>query len=256
MSDLPATVAEVAAKLAALPGAVAVVLGGSRAIGAHRPDSDWDLGLYYRSGGAGLDPADVRGLGYRGRVSELGEWGPLVNGGGWLEVPGRSVDVLYRDLDAVERHAADARRGRFDVLLQPGTIVGSPTYLPVGELASCRLLHGELEQPAAYPEQLARSAPGVWRGKAGVNLMFARGYAGLADVVSCLGMLSQAVLCEAHARLAEQRRWALNEKRLVVEAGLVHVHALLAGAGTTTAGLTATVAAVERGIGLAPADKR
>lgn len=35
-------------RLGALPGIRAVVLGGSRARGTHRPDSDWDLGLYYR----------------------------------------------------------------------------------------------------------------------------------------------------------------------------------------------------------------
>ncbi|RVX41729.1 nucleotidyltransferase-like protein [Nonomuraea polychroma] len=38
----------VAARLAGVPGVAAVVLGGSRARGTHRPDSDIDLGLYYR----------------------------------------------------------------------------------------------------------------------------------------------------------------------------------------------------------------
>jgi predicted nucleotidyltransferase len=46
-ASLTAPVAELAADLAGLPGVVAVVLGGSRAAGTHRPDSDWDLGLYY-----------------------------------------------------------------------------------------------------------------------------------------------------------------------------------------------------------------
>ena len=36
-------------KLAELAGVVAVSLGGSRARGTHAPDSDWDIGLYYRS---------------------------------------------------------------------------------------------------------------------------------------------------------------------------------------------------------------
>ncbi|MEU1843426.1 nucleotidyltransferase domain-containing protein [Micromonospora sediminicola] len=35
-------------RLCAVDGVVAVALGGSRARGDHRPDSDWDLGLYYR----------------------------------------------------------------------------------------------------------------------------------------------------------------------------------------------------------------
>src|SRR5260221_5542626 len=37
----------IAARLAAEPGLVAVVLGGSQARGTHAPDSDVDLGLYY-----------------------------------------------------------------------------------------------------------------------------------------------------------------------------------------------------------------
>nr|MBO2468447.1 DNA polymerase subunit beta [Xanthomonadaceae bacterium] len=33
-------------KLERLPGVVGVVLGGSRAKGTHRPDSDIDIGIY------------------------------------------------------------------------------------------------------------------------------------------------------------------------------------------------------------------
>lgn len=37
--------------LAALPAVKAVTLGGSRAQGTERPDSDWDLAVYYEGGG-------------------------------------------------------------------------------------------------------------------------------------------------------------------------------------------------------------
>lgn len=36
-------------RLAALPTVRAVTLGGSRAQGTERPDSDWDLAIYYRA---------------------------------------------------------------------------------------------------------------------------------------------------------------------------------------------------------------
>jgi predicted nucleotidyltransferase len=39
-----------AERLASIPGVVAVTLGGSRALGTSRPDSDWDFGLYCRVG--------------------------------------------------------------------------------------------------------------------------------------------------------------------------------------------------------------
>src|SRR3954471_5857863 len=103
-------------RLAALPWIRAIALGGSRARGHERPDSDWDLGLYYRSS-AGDRPqaADLRELGYEGYVVEVGEWGRLMNGGGWLTVDGVRVDVLYRDLDAVEHWIRQAEAGRFEV---------------------------------------------------------------------------------------------------------------------------------------------
>ena len=121
------------------------MLGGSRADGTHRPDSDWDLGLYYRGA---FDPDALRRLGHEGHVSEFGEWGPIMNGGAWLTLDGTPVDVLYRDLDQVERWLDDARAGRFAVLTQNGYIVGAPTYLPVGELALCRPIAGDLPRPA------------------------------------------------------------------------------------------------------------
>lgn len=54
-----------AERLSRIPGVVAVTLGGSRAQGTHRPDSDWDFGLYYEGA---IDPDDVRSLGYEGTV--------------------------------------------------------------------------------------------------------------------------------------------------------------------------------------------
>ena len=38
----------VAGQIATIPGVVAATLGGSRADGTPRSDSDWDFGLYYR----------------------------------------------------------------------------------------------------------------------------------------------------------------------------------------------------------------
>lgn len=54
----------VADLLAELPTVRAVALGGSRAQDTHRPDSDWDLAVYYRGP---FDPAELRALGWEGR---------------------------------------------------------------------------------------------------------------------------------------------------------------------------------------------
>src|SRR3954454_14380638 len=106
MPPLPPPIADPAAALAALPATVAVVLGGSRADGTHRPDSDWDLGLYYRASGGAFDPAAVRAPAHPGHVSELGEWGRTVHAGAWLTVAATAVDLIFQDLDTVERRLA------------------------------------------------------------------------------------------------------------------------------------------------------
>lgn len=68
-----------AARLTEVTGVVGVLLGGSRARGDHTPESDVDLGVYYRA------PLDVAALGYLARqvvgpeaqVTEPGAWGSL-----------------------------------------------------------------------------------------------------------------------------------------------------------------------------------
>ena len=128
-------------QLAGLPAVEAVALGGSRAAGTHRPDSDWDFAVYYRGG---FSPGSLRRLGWPGEVSELGGWGGGVfNGGGWLEVDGRRVDVHYRDLDDVGRRLAEAQEGRFDIERLLFHLAGIPTYIVVAELAGNRVLHGD-----------------------------------------------------------------------------------------------------------------
>jgi hypothetical protein len=84
-------------RLCEVDGVVGVLLGGSRARGEHTPESDFDLGLYYRP------PLDIDALedlardvaGPGSSVTRPGEWGPWVDGGGWLHIGGTAVDWIY-----------------------------------------------------------------------------------------------------------------------------------------------------------------
>lgn len=248
---LPSAIADLAGTLADRPGVEAIVLGGSRATGTHRPDSDWDLGLYYRGSEQAFDPATLRDLGQDGYVSELGEWGPIIDGGGWLTVGDAAVDVIFRDLDRVEQWTEDARAGRFEVLRQNGYLVGAPTYLPVGELAICQPIAGEPLPRPSFPDALAEHAPDWWTGTASVSLMFAGTYARTGEAAACSGMLVHAALCAAHARMAQRGEWVLNEKRLLQRAGLEHVSELLPAA-SDAGNLAAAVAAVVKALGVRP----
>ena len=143
--DLPPPVLELVDELTAVPGAVAVVLGGSRAEGAADAASDWDLGLYYRG------TIELGALERRGTVYPPGSWGRVMNGGAWLRGGGAKVDVLLRDLDVVEDWTLRATEGEFEVDALLGYVAGIPTYSLAAELATCRLLRGSIPRVALFP---------------------------------------------------------------------------------------------------------
>jgi len=217
----------VADRLAELPGVRAVTLGGSRAEGTHGPGSDWDLAIYYRDG---FDPADLRAAGWDGEVSEIGGWGGGVfNGGAWLTIDGRQVDVHYRDLDVVEHELAEAREGRFHWEPLMFHLAGIPSYLVVAELAVNRVLRGGLPRPE-YPEVLRETAPRVWRERAVMTLGYAKGaFAPRGQVTEMAGSLATAAMQTAHAVLAARGEWVTNEKRLLQRAGLRGTDTIIAG---------------------------
>lgn len=235
-------VQQVAERASAIPGVVAVALGGSRAQGTSRSDSDWDFGLYYRGG---IDPADVQALGWPGTVSAPGDWGGgVMNGGAWLRVDDQPVDLMYRDLDAVEHWLAEARHGRFEVERLPFYLAGIPTYVVVGELAVGRVLTGELERPE-FPAILRERASDFWARTAQLTLDYTdKVYAARGNALGVAGGLARAVIEAAHGRLAHHGVWALNEKLIVEQAGLHGTVARFTRLGDTPRALRDAVADV------------
>ncbi len=233
----------VAGRLGALPAVRAVTLGGSRAQGTHTPDSDWDFAIYYRGG---FDPTDLRAIGWEGEVSEIDGWGGGVfNGGAWLSVDGRRVDVHYRDLDVVEHELAEADQGRFHWEPLMFHLAGIPSYLVVAELALNRVLHGALPRPA-YPERLRTAAPPVWRGRAAMTLQYAKTvYAARGQATEVAGALATAAMQTAHAVLAARGEWVTNEKRLLHRAGLRGIDTIVAALRPEPETLTRTIAEAE-----------
>lgn len=219
-----------AGRLGELSGVHAVTLGGSRAQGTHTAASDWDTAVYYRGSEGVFAPRELRDVGWEGEVSEIGGWGGGVfNGGAWLTVDGRRVDVHYRDLDVVEHEMREAEAGRFHWEPLMFHVAGIPSYLVVAELAVNRVLRGSAPRPDGYPAALRKAAPDVWWGRAAITLEYARANnAPLGGRTEVLGAVAVAAAQAAHAVLAARGEWVTNEKRLLERAGLRGIDAVVA----------------------------
>jgi predicted nucleotidyltransferase len=226
-------VARVVAACRRLPNIEAVNLGGSRARGDHRPDSDWDFAVYYRGD---IDVSMFEELGWPGRVFRPFEWGQVMYGGAVFNLEGRHFDIHFRNLDVVEHWSEEASEGRFEVHILGFHLAGIPTYMLTGELAVSRTLWGELPRPG-YPDELRASAPLAWLGRARRELEYAAYWAASENPVSCAGALAKVALQAAHARLAHRGVWALNEKRMLQWAELTGLYDRFAALGSSRAAL-------------------
>lgn len=247
-----------AVRLCRVPGVVGVMLGGSRARGEHTAQSDIDLGLYYRP------PLDVVALGDLARdvagpaasVTHPGEWGPWVDGGGWLQVDGKAMDWIYRDLDRVKGSWGDVQAGRYAFHAQTGHPLGVPDFMYAGEVALGIVLADPTGELEALHEAVRRYPPrlrvalveGLW--EASFTLDIARKAVARGDTTYVAGCLFRVVEVCAHALHGHAGVWLINEKGAVASAGRLstapdrfaeRAHGLLAHLGTAPEQLASTI---------------
>jgi predicted nucleotidyltransferase len=212
-------------ELQAVQGVVAIVLGGSWARGTATAASDLDLGLYYwpeqpldveylRDLAARLDDRRQRDL-----VTGIGEWGPNINGGGWLSVDGQPVDLLYRDLQVVMAAIDDASNGTIRVAYQPGHPQGFTSSIYMAEVALCRVLWdplGVLDAAKArtlpYPAALKAATIERFFWEADFSLSIARKGIPRLDVSYVAGCCYRAVACLLQTLFALNHCYWMNEK--------------------------------------------
>ena len=149
----------------------------------------------------------------------IGGWGPWVNGGGWLTVDGQPVDILYRDMERVERVIADVHEGRFECAYHYGHPHAFVSTIYAGEAATCRALHdphgfvaGCKGRLTPYPDALPAAATARFLDEARFFLAISHKAAAQGDVAFVTGNLFRAESCLMQVLFALNREWLLNEK--------------------------------------------
>lgn len=215
---------EIVRDLRGVAGVVAVVLGGSWAAGRARPDSDVDIGIYYRPA-AQLDIDGIRRVASAWNdtpepvVTEPGGWGAWVNGGAWMTIQGRRTDFLYRDLDLVERTIEECLEGLSRPDFWQQAPYGFHSQIYCAETLTCRPLHDPerivsrlKERVAVYPPKLKqRHASGwIWGSEFTLSTGKKSVSSGEAYIVS--GFLVRSIMEMIQALYALNETYFMNDK--------------------------------------------
>lgn len=214
--------------LSGVKGIVGVVLGGSRARGTNHATSDIDIGIYYDET-AGFDVSEVSKIATKlddehreNIVTALGEWGPWVNGGGWLIVQGYHVDFLFRDVKRVSQVMDDCLTGKVSPNYQTGHPHAYINVMYMGELSICKVLSDSTNQIAElkaktkpYPKPLKDAMIGYFMFESSFSLMFAEKNLDKDDISYVAGHAFRSISCLNQVIFALNGEYCINEKKAV-----------------------------------------
>jgi len=226
--QIEALIQKIVNEVKRVEGVKAIVLGGSRARGTHTASSDVDLGIYYdpdspldvsalRKVATGLDDehrADV--------ITEIGGWGPWINGGGWLKIQSYPVDFLYRDLRTVGAVIDDCLHEKVEMFYQPGHPFGFVSSIYLAEVAVCQPLWdptgilAELKKKIIpYPVSLQKALVQKFTWEINFSIQIARKSTERSDVTYAAGCCFRSLMCMLQVLFAVNQTYWLNEKGAV-----------------------------------------
>jgi len=223
--DWQSIVTRIIDRLKQVDGVQALVLGGSRARGTEQPNSDIDIGIYY-SADSGLDITHLRRTASMlddehrdDLITEIGGWGPWINGGGWLQVNRMPVDFLYRDLNKVAHVMDQCLTGDITIDYQPGHPHGFINAMYFAEIALCKVLWdpsgviGNLKsRTSPYPRALQKAIIQKFQWEAHFSLEIGKKGIYKQDVSYIVGCWFRSVSCLNQVLFALNETYWMNEK--------------------------------------------
>lgn len=219
---------EISRELKDVPGIVGVVLGGSRARGTHHENSDIDIGIYYDKT-IDFDVKEVEKAAqklddeHRGNlVTSIGEWGPWIDGGGWLMVQGYHVDFIYRDINRVSEVMDDSLQGKVSSHYQTGHPHAFLNVMYMGEISVAKILMDPFKKLAdlkakttPYPKPLKGAIIRYFLFEANFSLMFAKDNVEKDDIIYVAGHCFRSISCLNQVLFALNEEYCINEKKAV-----------------------------------------
>jgi predicted nucleotidyltransferase len=205
-------------------GINAIVLGGSRATGTANKDSDIDIGIYYdeesfdlssfRQKAVSLDDEHRTNL-----ITDPGEWGPWINGGGWLTIDGTAVDLLFRDTRKVMNVLDDCFNGKITIDYQCGHPFGFVNAIYMGEVAYCKILSSNnnlipdlKKKLEKFPINYQKAAIEKFLWECEFSRQCGMKAIGKEDIIYAAGSLFRCAVSLLHVLYAINEMYMLNEK--------------------------------------------
>lgn len=205
-------------------GIDAIVLGGSRATGTAKEDSDIDIGIYYNEALFDLSSFKQKAIalddGHRKNViTDPGEWGPWINGGGWLKISGIAVDILFRNTKRVIDVISDCIDGKISIDYQCGHPFGFVNSIYMGEVAYCKILSSnnsliseQKNRLMVFPENYRKAAIEKFLWECEFSEQCGRKGIGKEDILYAAGSLFRCAVSLLQVLYAINGMYMLNEK--------------------------------------------
>jgi len=204
-----------------------IVLGGSRATASFNQDSDIDIGLYYKPHCLDYDELNsiAKSLDDQHRnhsIGKEGDWGQWVNFGGWLQIDGKAVDLIFRDLGRVENVIDQTNAGIFSNNYHLGHPHAYLSFMYRGELAASKIQYAkdhsfrDLKALAQqYPDNLQASVIQFYLFEADFSLMLAKKAISSGDRYYLSGHIFRMVSALNQVIFAKNKVYFLNEKKAI-----------------------------------------